>query len=143
MKRVITLQNQHFLKKNYIYNFFRSSSRFNSFFLKNNFFLFKFYKVLNFFFFINFFLKKKITFNKFNISFIKYDQSLFINKKNNNLLNNLYGNNYLIFKNEVKNVYKFTTPQQFNLNPILIKYNYNNILNFNQFFNILVYINIK
>ena len=143
MKRVITLQNQHFLKKNYIYNFFRSSSRFNSFFLKNNFFLFKFYKVLNFFFFINFFLKKKITFNKFNISFIKYDQSLFINKKNNNLLNNLYGNNYLIFKNEVKNVYKFTNPQQFNLSPILIKYNYNNILNFNQFFNILVYINIK
>ena len=131
------------LKKNYIYNFFRSSSRFNSFFLKNNFFLFKFYKVLNFFFFINFFLKKKITFNKFNISFIKYDQSLFINKKNDNLLNNLYGNNYLIFKNEVKNVYKFTNPQPFNLNPILIKYNYNNILNFNQFFNILVYINIK
>ena len=143
MKRVITLQNQHFLKKNYIYNFFRSFNRFNSFFLKNNFFLFKFYKILNFFFFINFFLKKKIIFNNFNISLIKQNKSLFLTKKNNTDLDNLYGNNYLIFKNDVTHVNKFFSTKPYNPNSTLINFNYNNILSFNQFFNILVYINIK
>jgi hypothetical protein len=64
MKRVITLQNQHFLKKNYTYNFFRSHIKFNKFFLKNNLFFFKFYKIFNYFLFVNFFLKKIIFFKK-------------------------------------------------------------------------------
>lgn len=143
MKRVITLQNQHSLKKNYTYNFFRSSSRFNSFFLKNNFFLFKFYRILNFFFFINFLLKKKIIFNRFNISPIKQNKSLFLNRKNNNILDNLYGNNYIIPKNDIIIVSKFHLEKTTNTYPTIISYNYNNILSYHQLLNTLIYINIK
>ena len=85
-------------KKNYTYNFFRSSTRFNVFFLKNSFFLFKFYKVFKFFFFVNFFLQKKLMFTKFNLTLYSQNKSLFIKKKNFiNNYNNLYGQNYISF----------------------------------------------
>ena len=92
MKKVITLQNQHFLKKNYTYNFFRSSVRFNAFFLKNSFFLFKFYNT----FIINFVYPYNINemtsycspsheeiYDKTKTCYTK-DQLVFIAKKYNN-----------------------------------------------------------
>ena len=145
MKRVITLQNQHFLKKNYTYNFFRSSIRFNVFFLKNNIFLFKFYKILKFFFFTNFFFQKKIIFNLFNLTPLKQKNTLFLKKKNFlSKYNNLYGQNYIILSNELS----VGMLKQNKIEPDMIKinainYNYNNIFNFNQFFNILIINNIK
>lgn len=145
MKKVITLQNQHFLKKNYTYNFFRSSVRFNAFFLKNSFFLFKFYKVFKFFFFINFFLQKKIIFNNYKLSAVKLDSSVFIKKKNFlNNYNNLYGQNYaLLNKNSTIDLLKTTQKISFETKSNLINYNYINILNYNQFFNIIIFTNIK
>ena len=145
MKKVITLQNQHFLKKNYTYNFFRSSVRFNAFFLKNSFFLFKFYKVFKFFFFINFFLQKKIIFNNYKLSAVKFDSSVFIKKKNFlNNYNNLYGQNYaLLNKNSTTDLLKTTQKISFETKSNLINYNYINILNYNQFFNIIIFTNIK
>ena len=145
MKKVITLQNQHFLKKNYTYNFFRSSVRFNAFFLKNSFFLFKFYKVFKFFFFINFFLQKKIIFNNYKLSAVKLDSSVFIKKKNFlNNYNNLYGQNYaLLNKNSTTDLLKTTQKISFETKSNLINYNYINILNYNQFFNIIIFTNIK
>ena len=143
MKKVITLKNQHFLKKNYIYNFFRSSIRFNAFFLKNNFFLFKFYKLLKFFFFTSFFLNKKIQFSVFNISVVKTNKSLFLKKNKSNLYSS-YGNNYMVFNTDHKNkIYKFNSinPTSTNINSLI--FNYNNILNFNILFNTLVFFNIK
>jgi hypothetical protein len=145
MKKVITLQNQHFLKKNYIYNFFRSSIKFNSFFLKNSFFLYKFYKLFNFFLFTNFFLKKKILYKKYSVTSLKSTNALFLKSKNNiNNTNILYGQNYIDFNlntssslgKQVSNVYA-------NKNLDFLKYNYNNILNFNQFFNTLVLFKVK
>ena len=145
MKKVITLQNQHFLKKNYTYNFFRSSIRFNVFFLKNNIFLFKFYKIFKFFFFINFFLQKKIIFNNYKLSAVKLDSSVFIKKKNFlNNYNNLYGQNYaLLNKNSTTDLLKTTQKISFETKSNLINYNYINILNYNQFFNIIIFTNIK
>ncbi len=145
MKKVITLQNQHFLKKNYTYNFFRSSVRFNSFFLKNSFFLFKFYKIFKFFFFINFFLQKKINFYNYKLSVLKTDKFIFLKKKNFiNNYNNLYGQNYaLLSKNLTIDLLK--TPQKniIEIKSNVINYNYTNILNFNQFLNIILFNNIK
>ena len=145
MKKVITLQNQHFLKKNYTYNFFRSSVRFNAFFLKNSFFLFKFYKVFKFFFFINFFLQKKIIFNNYKLSVVKSDVSVFLKKKNFlNNYNNLYGQNYvLLSKNSITDLLKTTQKTSFEIKSDIINYNYINILNYNQFFNIILFNNIK
>lgn len=145
MKKVTTLQNQHFLKKNYTYNFFRSSVRFNSFFLKNSFFLFKFYKIFKFFFFINFFLQKKINFYNYKLSVLKTDKFIFLKKKNFiNNYNNLYGQNYaLLSKNLTIDLLK--TPQKniIEIKSNVINYNYTNILNFNQFLNIILFNNIK
>lgn len=145
MKRVITLQNQHFLKKNYTYNFFRSSIKFNIFFLKNNIFLFKFYKILKFFFFTNFFFQKKIIFNTFNLSPIKEKSSLFLKKKiSTPQYNNLYGQNYMVLQNESSAQLLKQNKIKFNSVKInTIDYNYNNIFNFNQFFSILIINNIK
>jgi hypothetical protein len=141
MKKVITLQNQHFLKKNYTYNFFRSSIRFNAFFLKNSFFLFKFYKVFKFFFFINFFLQKKLMFNKFSLSLYKQDKFLFLKKKNiNNNYNNLYGQNYILLNsNSNSQLLKVSTNYiNINTNSNIINYNYINLFNYNQFFNLIL-----
>ena len=141
MKKVIILQNQHFLKKNYTYNFFRSSIRFNSFFLKNSFFLFKFYKIFKFFFFINFFIQKKLMFNKFSLSLYKQDKFLFLKKKNiNNNYNNFYGQNYILLNSDsnsqlLKISIKHT---KINTNSNVINYNYINLLNYNQFFNLIL-----
>ena len=145
MKRAITLQNQHFLKKNYTYNFFRSSIKFNIFFLKNNIFLFKFYKILKFFFFTNFFFQKKIIFNTFNLSPVKEKSSLFLKKKiSTTQYNNLYGQNYMVLQNELGAQLLKQNKIKFNSVKInIIDYNYNNIFNFNQFFSILIINNIK
>jgi hypothetical protein len=145
MKRAITLQNQHFLKKNYTYNFFRSSIRFNVFFLKNNIFLFKFYKILKFFFFTNFFFQKKIIFNIFNLTPLKQKNSLFLKKKKFlSKYNNLYGQNYIVLSNELSVGTLKQNKIELDVTKInIINYNYNNIFNFNQFFNILIINNIK
>lgn len=145
MKKVITLQNQHFLKKNYTYNFFRSSIRFNVFFLKNNIFLFKFYKILKFFFFTNFFLQKKIIFNTFNLTPLKQKNSLFLKKKKFlSKYNNLYGQNYIVLSNELSvGVLKQNKTELNAVKINIINYNYNNIFSFNQFFNILIINNFK
>lgn len=145
MKKVIISQNQHFLKKSYTYNFFRSSARFNAFFLKNSFFLFKFYKVFKFFFFINFFLQKKIIFNNYNLSVVKSNKSLFLKKKSLlNNYNNLYGQNYaLLSKDLTKILFKTPTKHSIQTKSNVINYNYINIFNYNQFFNIILLNNIK
>ena len=141
MKKVIILQNQHFLKKNYTYNFFRSSTRFNAFFLKNSFFLFKFYKVFKFFFFVNFFLQKKLMFTKFNLTLYSQNKSLFIKKKNFiNNYNNLYGQNYISF-NVVSNpkLLKINNSiEKSNPRSTIINFNYINVLNYNIFLNLLL-----
>lgn len=141
MKKVIILQNQHFLKKNYTYNFFRSSIRFNAFFLKNSFFLFKFYKVFKFFFFINFFLQKKLIFNKFSLGLYKQDKFLFLKKKNiNNNYNNLYGQNYILLNLDYNSQLLKVNVNNINVNTNsnVINYNYINLLNYNQFFNLIL-----
>ena len=141
MKKVITLQNQHFLKKNYTYNFFRSSIRFNSFFLKNSFFLFKFYKIFKFFFFINFFLQKKLMFNKFCLSLYKQDKFLFLKKKNiNNNYINFYGQNYILLNPDSDSqLLKVSIKQdKINTNANIMNYNHINLLNYNQFFNLIL-----
>ncbi len=141
MKKVITLQNQHFLKKNYTYNFFRSSIRFNSFFLKNSFFLFKFYKIFKFFFFINFFLQKKLMFNKFYLSLYKQDKFLFLKKKNiNNNYINFYGQNYILLNPDSNSqLLKVSIKQdKINTNTNIMNYNHINLLNYNQFFNLIL-----
>jgi hypothetical protein len=145
MRKVITLQNQHFLKKNYTYNFFRSSVKFNTFFLKNSFFLFKFYKLFKFFFFINFFLQKKIIFNDYKLSTIKSGNYVLLKKKNFlNNYNNLYGQNYaLLGKNSNTDLIKTQRKTGVETKSDIINYNYINILNYNQFLNIILYNNIK
>jgi hypothetical protein len=145
MKRVTTLQNQHFLKKNYTYNFFRSSARFNAFFLKNSFFLFKFYKIFKFFFFINFFLQKKMILNKFKLSLIYKNKSIFLKKKFfSNNYNNLYGQNYILLNSDLHlDLIKTPVKSPIEIKSNLINYNYINIFNYNQFFNILIVSSIK
>ncbi len=145
MKKDIILQNQHFLKKNYTYNFFRSFLKFNIFFLKNNFFFLKYFKLLNFFFFTNFFLKKKIIFNKFNIFYSKKKNSIFFTSNNyNKFYLDLFGKNYLSLnsnlsdteltysKKLVIDIYK----KQIKLKPI--KYNYNINYSFHFFMNLYI-----
>ena len=145
MKRVIILQNQHFLKKNYTYNFFRSSIRFTTFFLKNSLFLFKFYKVFKFFFFINFFLQKKVLFNKFELSFSTKNNAIFLkNKFFSNNHNDLYGQNYASFNNLMPNdLVKISGGCVINIKSNIINYNYINILNYNGLLSTLVVTSIK
>lgn len=145
MKKVITLQNQHFLKKNYTYNFFRSSIRFNAFFLKNSFFLFKFYKIFKFFIFINFFLHKKIVFNNYKLSAVKLNKSIFLKKKNvQNNYKDLYGQNYTVFDKKCSiNLLKTPTSSNIVVGSNVINYNYINIFNYNQFINLMLLNNIN
>lgn len=146
MKRVITLQNQHFLKKNYTYNFFRSSIRFTTFFLKNSLFLFKFYRLFKFFFFINFFLQKKMIFNKFGLSLPRKNNSILLkNKFFSGKYDNLYGQNYVLFCNTPTPSLAKISPNidVINVNANVINYNNISILNYNQLFSLLMISNIK
>jgi len=96
MRKVIILQNQHFLKKNYTYNFFRSILKSNTIFLKNNLFFLKFYNLINFFFFSNFFFKKVTLLNLYKNTLLKSNSSIFLKKKIfKNYSNYFYGNNYI------------------------------------------------
>ena len=132
MKKVIILENQHFLKKNYTYNFFRSILKSNTIFLKNNLFFFKFYNLINFFFFFNFFFKKTILLNNCKNLFFKSNPSIFLKKKTfSNICTNFYGQNYIHAHNNniqinmqnliYKNIFN---DNLCNLN-FLLMYNYN------------------
>lgn len=148
MKKGIILQNQHFLKKNYIYNFFKASLKLNRVFLKNNLFFFKFFKIINFFLFYNFILKKNIKVYNSNYFLFKTNQSVFLKKKlSNATITNLYGNNYLIFKgleNSKQNFICKFNQKNFDCMPIKIfNYNYSFVFDFTFFLHIIIYNNIK
>jgi hypothetical protein len=143
MKRVIILPKQHFLKKNYIYNFFRSRVKLNKFFLGNNLFFLKFIKYFNYFLYINFFFKKNSIINNNTISYIPSDSIFLKNKYKNNNYMNLYGINYISIQSNIdlKNklvVYKHAIFKKFNINFENFNYNYYFLYNYNTFINILV-----
>lgn len=146
MKKVTILQKQHFLKKNYIYNFLRSSINFNKFFLKNNLFFVKFVKFFKYFLHINFFFKKtSILFNN-NILYAKSNSVFINNKYKNNIYIDLYGishintiykdNNYL--KNNVF-ILKNIKLKKCLTNFEIFNYNYNFLYGYNIFINILFF----
>jgi hypothetical protein len=138
MKRAIILQSQHFLKRSYTYNFFRSTLKFNAFFLKNNFFLFKFFKVFKFFFFINFFLQKKILFSVYTRSFSKENKPVKLKNKFVKYKSS-YGQNYILIKpTEAFDLSKSTAIVIVTVELSVIKQNYIGFYNYTVFFKLFL-----
>lgn len=81
---------------------------------------------------------------------MKVNKSIFLKKKyvaykgSNNINVNLYGQNYISLNNKLNlDLSKTYKQSASNVRSDIINYNYNNMVNYNQFFNILVLNKIK
>lgn len=80
-------------------------------------------------------------FNKFSLSLYKQDKFLFLKKKNiNNNYNNFYGQNYILLNSDFNSQLLKISIKHTKIitNSNVINYNYINLLNYNQFFNIIL-----
>ena len=145
MKKDIILIKQHFLKKNYTYNFFSIFLKFNRFFLKNNYFFFKYFNYFKYFLHINFFFKKNALLYSKNFFYNKNNFIFLKNKYKNENYINLYGINHVSNKFNIQsdynnnfNIFKTSRINKKNNNFKIIFDKCSFLYNYNIFINTLI-----